>query len=142
VPKFWKSKEFEEAQRVWEAKLKESGFKDIEKRLPTGTEQRALNPANRDRQEAEAEYYRLISLKVSEEELFENEMDRLIMERIAEGKKITEISAELKAKLPPGKQRSRHNRRTIRYIRRRYENKWGIRSWKPEQMRPRKPPTK
>ena len=66
---------------------------------------------------------------------FEDEADRLIMEWTAEGREIKEISIELK-KL--GMRKSYRN--TIRFVRRRYEDKWGIREWKPEEMVSRKTP--
>lgn len=153
MPKFWKSKEFEAKQKEWDRKLEESGFsdaeisKDGERFLKVRTSEimqrgRLFNAFTGISRESSEEYFRILSQKISQEAAFEDELDRLIMERTAEGKTIKEISNELKKMLIPGQTRNKHDRNTIRYIRRRYENKWGIRIWTPFQMMSRKPHTR
>lgn len=87
-------------------------------------------------------YYQMLSENLHTEKHFDDEFDRVIMEMTADAKSIKEISAVLKKMVPEGKQRGKFNRRTIRYVRRRYEKKWGVREWKPEQMTSSKPRTK
>ncbi len=87
--------------------------------------------------ESKRRYFELIAQFFSDERWFEDDSDRLIMQRTSEGWTIAEISKELRSL---GK--FKFNRDTIRYIRRRYENKWGVRHWKPEQMVSRKVPTR
>lgn len=149
MPKFWKSKEFNALRIEWNKKLEASDFKDAEKDInytrflkdPTAGNGGWLHhhlSANVFVREEKETYYRILSQKFQEEKNFEDEEDRLIMELTVDGKTITEISSIIKARLSDGRKRSKHNRDTIRYIRRRYENKWGIRCWKPEQMTSRK----
>jgi hypothetical protein len=144
MEKFWKSKEFEALQREWDLKLLEDGFEDAERRVngdvllwkPADRACQDVNAAHVVR-EGRLEYFTLISQAASEETGYEDYSDQLIMERTGEGRNSREISEEL-ATLGMWKS----NRNTIRHVRRRYENKWGIRSWKPEQMTPKKPPIK
>lgn len=150
MPKFWKSREFKNLQKEWEEKLKTSGLEDAEKEV--GGERvlrQSADYAFRRKEtteivrDAKQEYFSLLSEWLHKEKNFEGEIkaqpvltglpcekvssDRLIMERTAEGKSIQEISRELKAL-----GMEKHNRDTIRYVRRRYENKWGIKCWKRE----------
>lgn len=150
MQKFWTSKEFKEKSQIWEKKLNESGFIDAEQ---GDFDRRILKESSMDpfikkdeknclkteiTEQAKYAYFQILSEWVHKERFFDDELDRLIMERTAEGKTIKEISAELKSLLMDGKKRSKFNRDTIRYVRRRYENKWGIRAWKPEEMTSRK----
>lgn len=146
MPKYWKSKRFEELNEEWNKKLKESGFKDIEKQAGSNTfidYQYVYKHCRGVAKEIRTQYFLSLSHCVQEEKSFEDHLDQLIMERTAEGVSIKEISDELRNKPMDGRLRSKHNRNTIRYVRRRYENKWGLRIWKPEQMvsRKKKPPT-
>lgn len=119
-------------------KLKESGFEDIEVRVGNkdalkqrsgySYRKRGANISDIIR-ESKLTYFTLLAEYAARERHFEDESDRLIMTRTAEGKSIGEISKELKDLGRP-----KYNRDTIRYIRRRYEHKWGIRTWKPEEM--------
>jgi hypothetical protein len=126
-------------QKKWDRILAETGFEDIEKEI--GGERvlkqsadyafrRAEHTATY--REAKLDYFCLISAKLHTTQ-FDDSSDRLIMERTAEGRSIQEISAELK-----DLGWRKHNRDTIRYIRRRYEARWGIRSWKEEECVSRK----
>ena len=156
MAKFWRTNEFKNLQSEWEEKLKESGFEDAEKEVGGDRvlKQRAdyayRSSADATR-EAKEEYFQLLSSWVRIETQFDGEKffqlflplpgvdplelkrtlspDRLIMEMTAQGKNIQEISRELKRR-----GMEKHNRDTIRYIRRRYEDRWGIRRWTREQM--------
>lgn len=152
--RFRKSSEFQKLKSDWDKKLKDSGFVDAERevdgfvKLKVATSDTGRfgdifrHSKDKVKREAQQEYFHLLSQAVSRATDFEDDSDRLIMERTAEGKTIREISIELRSLLPEDRQRSKHNRDTIRYVRRRYENKWGVKSWKPEQMTSRKAPIK
>lgn len=140
----WRSKEFEALQKEWDERLKETGFEDIEKNI--GGERvlkQSSDYAYRRKEhtqvyrENKLSYFMLLAEFLAKERNFDDESDRLIMMRTSDGWTIQEISQELKSL---GK--NKFNRDTIRYIRRRYENRWGIRAWKPEQMVSRKVPIK
>jgi hypothetical protein len=145
VVKFWKSPQFEVLEEEWDQKLEDSGFEDQEKKvngeralkIPTSCLGRTGGVFRHNRSEvkrnSKIEYFALISEWVQRETDYEDESDRLIMERTAEGKRIREISEELQ-KLGMRK----HNRITIRFIRRRYEDRWGIKKWRPVDMVSRK----
>lgn len=148
MARFWKSKAFQELKEEWDEKLKETGFEDAEKEVDGKTVLKrssyfiSSRGKSRDNmKEAEREYCQLLEYLVSREENFEDRLDKIIMERTAEGKSIREISDELKdqpkIKLK-NKMGNKSDRNTIAYVRRRYENKWGIKYWKPEQMVSRK----
>lgn len=140
MAKFWKSTQFEELKGEWDRRLRESGFEDAEKEV--GGERVLKSPSayayrNKDRnhlKQADLEYCQMVMECISREENFKDDLDRIIMERTADGKSIAEISRELKTMLPKDRVRSKHGRWAIRYVRRRYEHKWGIRTWKPEEM--------
>lgn len=146
MQKFYKTKQFNELKQAWDKILENSGFVDIEKEkngervLKTcsmsifyrrGPKNIEITDLIKDHRQS---YYQLLAEHVAKELAFEDESDRIIMQRTSEGYKISEISLELKAL-----NKAKFNRDTIRYVRRRYENKWGIKNWKPEQMVSRKP---
>lgn len=154
MAKFWTSKAFKELNRDWDRRLANAGFEDAEE---YGTSKRFLKEYSNDRflrrgrggqektkltVEASYRYFQAITEFVAKEEEFSDEFDKLIMERTGEGKKIREISEELKNLLPLDRKRSKYDRNTIRYVRRRYEHKWGLKTWKAEQMVSRKVRTK
>lgn len=142
--KYWGSEDFLRLKAEWDQKLKDSGFSDIEKEVDGDL---VLKKPSADdgkfagifkfkaavQIQGRAEYFYRLYQKYSQEQAFEDESDQLIMQRTMEGIAIQTISRELQ-KL--GKRK--FNRDTIRYIRRRYEHKWGIRIWTPEQMVSRK----
>lgn len=143
MAEFWKIKKLDDKlKKEWEKKLKDSGFNDAEKEI-NGERVLIENTTANSKfgilanyklaaevvRENKAEYFRVLYQKFSEEKSFEDSEDRLIMERTAEGRTIKEISDELKEKLSNNRVRSKFNRNTIRYVRRRYENKWGIKKW-------------
>lgn len=155
MAKFWNNPRFEALNRKWNERLKDSGFKDAEKgtveerRLKTAAMDPFYKKSRRGREalcisqlkmDTDLLYIEALLEGIRTEPHFTDEFDRLIMEKTAECRSIKEISDELKSLLPKGRQRSKHNRHTIRYIRRRYEHKWGIRYWRPDQMMPKKAP--
>lgn len=150
MAKFWRSPQFVSLKEEWDKKLAATGFEDAEKEI---NGELALKRVSLSEGKwggvyrhahglkgihEKADYFRVLSQKFLQEEQFDDDLDRLIMERTMEGKSIKEISDELKGMLSPGQTRSKHNRDTIRYIRRRYENKWGIRIWSQFNMQSRK----
>lgn len=122
--KFWKTKTFLTLQREWDQKLKASGFEDAEKSIG-GTarlKQRASNSyrgAIQVLREAKLEYYRSLTYHFHETE-FSDEVERLIMERRAEGVLIKSICEQLRS------MGERCHRETVRHIIRKYEIKWGM----------------
>ncbi len=142
------SGEFKQLQKEWNKRLEESGFEDAEKDV--GGERALKLPSNcvyrqeTDEvvRESKLSYFMLLAQKFAEEKEFSDEWDRKIMERTAEGWSIKEISEELRGLVPTDRERTKHNRDTIRYVRRRYEHKWGIKVWLPHQMQSRKAPTR
>lgn len=136
MAKFWRTPDFQELNKQWNEKLKKSGFDDAEEEV--GGEkllkQRASYAYRRRETTAvqrqnKLEYFMLIAQFIEREKGFEDESDKLIMQRTAEGLSIREISEELQRLKKP-----KFNRDTIRYIRRRYEHRWGIRFWSKEAM--------
>lgn len=117
----YSSKAFKQLQSIYEEKLKESGFNDIE------TKERRLkqNSANvfrglhSNEANARLEYFLSVSTKCNET-LFGNFVDRFIMEAYAEGFKIVEIRSKL---LKAGIKRSRY---WIHLIVREYIKAWGL----------------
>jgi hypothetical protein len=139
--KVWRLSEFRDLKQEWEERLFYDGFVDIEvekngtrqlkKFADAPTHDAKMTP---EQAEIRADYFSKIEQFVAKETGFEDESDRLIMERTAAGCLIWEISKELREK-----NLKKSNRDTIRYIRRRYEMRWGIRHWRPEEMVSRKP---
>lgn len=143
-PKFWRTREFDSLNKEWSSILKNEGFKDCEKELHGERVLRRYadydyrhNKTPKEMVEERAAYYLLLYQMALGEAHFADDSDRLIMLRTSEGKSIREISLELQSMGKP-----KHNRDTIRYIRRRYEHKWGIRIWLPAQMVSRRPPSR
>lgn len=127
-------------QKEWYKKLKNSGFQDIEKEIKGECVLKSQSTCegkyagiyrfmSQVEREAKEDYFRILFQKASQEQNFLDDSDKLIMERTAEGKNIREISEELiERKL------HKYDRHTILYVRRRYENKWGIKKWTKQQM--------
>ncbi len=137
--KYWTTKTFRQLRDKWYLKLDTSGFKDQEKVI-AGEPQLSQYASNAYRQasdvvrDAKLRYYELMAQLMNDNKP-DDEVDLIVMTKWIEGNKIKDISAELKRK---GK---RCHRQTIRYIIRKYENRWEVKKWKPEQMRS-SPPTK
>lgn len=142
--------EFEELKSEWYKKLEETGFIDIEyERPPQPSEQAfmvygdgkrhliqtetacmrrwlSLNSLKRTTSE---EYFRTLSqVAMDENTSYRNSTDRHILQRYSEGAKIVVIMQELEER---GTSRRRNS---IRFIIRRYEFIWGIRSWTKKQL--------
>lgn len=144
MAKFWERPEFKSLEREWNMRLLASGFEDAEKVV--GGERQLKQSAEYAYRRAETveiiretklAYFTLLAQRIADERCFEDASDRLIMELTAEGATIRAISQELKRLGMP-----KSNRDTIRYVRRRYEDRWGIRKWNPRDMVSRKAPTR
>lgn len=129
---FWKTEHFKKLQQAWYQRLERDGFQDAEEIV--GDElvlrQRAAHPYRNDddlMREVKEDYYRILSQKV-QGVVFRSEVDRLILTRYCEGKKIKLICEELRAKGTP---RFRH---AIRFTVRKYEALWGLRHYTPRQL--------
>lgn len=142
--KFWKTSNFKVLAQEWETRLKESGFVDAEKTL--GADRILKKSANYAFRRAETTdiiretklaYFLALARHITNERHFSDKSDRFIMEKTAEGWTIKEISFAMQSL---GLRKS--NRDTIRYIRRRYEHRWRMREWTPQQMVSRKPKSK
>jgi hypothetical protein len=145
MQKFYRAKSFHELKAHWDNVLKEDGFKDIEKEIAGTTVLKTCSMSVFYRRgeknieitelvkENRTIYYQILTESIAKEQHFDDESDRLIMERTAEGFKISDISLELKSL-----GRTKFNRDTIRYIRRRYEHRWKIRQWSQMDMVSRK----
>ena len=125
-------KKLKKLKAEWDQKLKDDGFKDIEQTIGNQRvlSQRASNAyrqATTIEREAKQEYYRLLT-QYTAQESFDNEADKIIMERRSNGTAIVDISKELKRLGFPC------HKQTIRYHIRRYENHWGIKKWLPHQL--------
>lgn len=126
--KFWQTQAFKDLEQKWYGKLEEKGFKDEEKTIRGDRvlRQRASNSyrgASQVEREAKLRYYEILQCYAGRE-IFENSVDKLVMERRSNGIKIKDISEELRNK------KEKCHRETIRFIIRRYEIKWGLRKSK------------
>lgn len=122
--KFYQTNKFKELQRVWERKLAEAKFNDVEININGRRylRQRANNSYRAQVQimrESKQLYYNLLGQHFHEEE-FTDQVHKMIMERRSNGVKIKAISGELRA------MGERCHRETIRHIIRFYEVKWKI----------------
>jgi uncharacterized protein Smg (DUF494 family) len=144
MQKFWKTKQFQAINKNWNSKLSESGFKDaeIEKhgefylKKHSHCDNRHHENVAIVRENKQA-YFHILDEYIQKETDFPDESDRLIMELTAQGFHICEISETLRSLFL-----KKNHRNTIRFIRRRYEHKWGIKTWKPEDMVSRRVPIK
>jgi len=144
MSKFWKSRQFKEIAADWDKKLQATGFVDAEKEW-NGRRvlKQTADYAYRRREttelirETKLNYFLALASHITKERHFADKSDRFIMEKTADGWTIQEISLAMQSL---GMRKS--NRDTIRYIRRRYEHKWRIREWTPQEMVSRKPKLK
>jgi hypothetical protein len=126
--------EFLKLQKEWYRKVQESGFHDIE--CFEGDELVLSRPSPSDyfrassfEREMREQYYLAICHAVhAEDTVFKNDVHRYVMQRHAEGAKAKTISEELEAK---GHIRHRHS---IRFIVRKYEMAWGLRTYDHKQI--------
>lgn len=126
--------EFRKLQQSWYKILSESGFKDIEElrgddlvlKHTASFCYRASDELSRGIKE---EYFRTLSQNALDEEtVYRNEIDKHILIRYSEGARIKTITEEL---LLLGFSR---DRKSIKFIIRRYENAWGIKHYQPHQL--------
>jgi hypothetical protein len=133
--KYHQTSQFKKLRDQWYRKLAKSGFEDIEKLGHTSTEPVLITCTKISSmtlaKEVAQEYYVLITHRVSSEK-FDCPEDEIVMRRISNGIRIKVISEELKSL------GYKNERKTIRYIIRKYEQRWGIKKWKPEQLTYRK----
>lgn len=121
-----------ELKKEWDKKLKDSGFKDIEVEVNGNRclRQRAipsLSKAARETFKQKAEYYLTISKKFVRQK-FPNDLELMVMNHHADGKKIKEIQELL---LDYG---FKKHRTTITFIIRRWQKRWRLKNWTPKQM--------
>lgn len=129
----WQTKQFKDLQAIWYEKLSANGFVDIEhvvgddqELIQSATYPYRYNPSVIERQNKQV-YFEQLSKHV-QEQVFSNEIDKLILSKRADGCQIKEI---VDALIKVGYRRTRE---TVRFTIRRYENSWGIRSWTPKQL--------
>ena len=132
MAEFWRTKQFRVILKTWNQKLEKSGFSDAEIELKgdRSLKQKATNAyrqAPNLERESRLEYYCFVG-HLAQNAVFPNELEKIIMLKHSEGATIKEIVNELK------KAGASRDRRTIRFIIRRYQAKWGIRHWTPKQM--------
>lgn len=130
---FWKSPNFKALRDIWYERLKDEGFQDAEKDTGGRMElkQRASAPYRHIKapidQATKEQYYIVVAQCVHETE-FRNEVDRCILTLHASGWKVCKIIDHLE------EMGITRNRNTIRYLIRRFEAKWGIRSYNRKQL--------
>jgi len=132
MEQFWKKKGFKNLARSWNKILAESGFDDAEVELKDdrALKQRASNSyrqASQLERESKFEYYTFLG-HLAFNTVFPTELERLVMTRHSEGATIKEIVEEINLR---GISR---DRKTIRYIIRRWQMKWGVKTWTLRQM--------
>lgn len=138
--RYWQTKKFSLIEHKWYEKLKKQGFIDEEKRL--GAErvliQRSSNAyrqSPRVVKENKESYFDLVMQGLHKFEC-DNPIDQIIMNQRSLGISIQEISAYLKKKKQKHQNHSYSHRNVIRYVIRKYENRWGIIRWTPKQLDP------
>lgn len=131
---YWKTKKFKDLQGEWYEKLKSFGFKDLEYQS-NDTIIGFKSDESDVQREAKREYYSALAQYIKEyAPEFDDSIDYFVMYKFSIGYKNVQIRKELSAMGI-----SRH-KKTIMYIRRKYESRWGLREWKPEQLRSRRMP--
>jgi hypothetical protein len=132
---FWRTPQFLSLQEEWYSKLKDDGFNDIEQTIGIDNfilikhSSNAYQNTTDKHVRLNKEQYFLLLTECVNNNTCDNDVDTLIMTKRADGVQINAISNELKAlQLTPS------HRETIRVIIRKYENRWGIRSWQPQQL--------
>lgn len=116
----------------WNKKLRDSGFIDIEKvigkeRVLIQHASNSYRQADKLSRESKSEYYSLISEHLNKT-FFDNNIDEKVMRLLSEGYKISEIVKKINTN------GMYIHRQTVRFIIRRYENKWNIKRWNAKQM--------
>jgi hypothetical protein len=132
MAEFWRKKEFKKLSKIWNKKLAEVGFEDaeIELKEDRALKQRASNSyrqASQLERESRLEYYSLLG-SLTNNTKFQDFIDKTVMMGHSEGKTIKEIVNDLEHW---GISR---DRKTVRYIIRRWQMRWGIKHWNLKQM--------
>jgi hypothetical protein len=134
---YWHTDKFLRLQKKWDKKLAKSGFVDAERRTEVdsvlkSTSCNMVEPSDRGSTqsvgvEAKRAYFELLADHVLSFE-WTDRADELIMRRTSEGMRIVNVSKELK------RLHLKCERKTIRYVIRKYESLWKIRKWTPAQL--------
>lgn len=128
------AKELLKLQKHWYELLASSGYDDIEHFVKDRLELKKsvmypFKHTDFERMLIQEEYFRLLGIKVNDEDTyFKSEVDRYILTRHAEGIKSNVIAFELQERGTP------KHRHSIRFIIRRYEFQWGIKSYNLRQL--------
>lgn len=130
--RFWQKPEFKALQRDWYNKLEELGHIDEEWLLENGELHLKANPVSRGRLTSlqiknGLNYFTALWEKIGAE-LFESDVDRIILELYGGGARIKEIEEYL------ANRDQRRARNTIRFIIRKYEHKWEIKQYTRKQL--------
>jgi hypothetical protein len=132
MPKYWQTKGFKNLEAIWELKLAESGFNDAETTIKNNRvlKQNSSNCYRQAPQVVRENKERYFSMLTHCMEYMppKDRVDRLVMHYLSLGSKIREICEMIRSVGGP------NHRQTIRFIIRRYEQAWGIRSWAPEKL--------
>lgn len=123
--------------KVWNQKLEDSGFEDAEIELKTERrlKQKASNvyrQAHPLEREIKLEYFLRLGF-LAHNANYPNDLEKIIMVNYSEGASIKKIIEEI------NKNGYSRDRRTIRFIIRRWQTKWKIKIWSPSQMNLKKP---
>lgn len=138
--KFYETPRFKELEEFWKKRLQDSGFQDIEK--GQALKQRASNAYRHAAIvviEARQTYFDLLTKQVREEK-FQCDLYRTIMEMWASGKTRMQILEAIKGGASQGREDRFYE--TIRFIIRRFEYKWNIKTYTAKQMKLKKLPTR
>ena len=125
--KYWETDEFKALQSDWYARLESSGFKDEESYYLKRTQFRLDDNKDPIRRKAKEEYFHVL-FEIAMEAEYKSETDFLVLTWHAVGWKIKEIVEELE------RRGLRRCRTAVRFIIRRYEMKWGIRTYSRQQL--------
>jgi hypothetical protein len=131
--KYWETTEFKSLSKKWEKKIEESGLVDVEVSIGDSRELKqnssnVFRQMDQVRREAKENYFKRLSECIQTAD-FDCYIDMVVMHQKAQGAKIIEICVEL------AKQGHSRYRRTVRLIVRKYEDRWGIRHWTPDQLK-------
>lgn len=128
----WKSTEFKSLQKDWYKALADEGFVDAEELI--GEElvlrQTAAHPYQglpEVVRQSKEDYFRLLA-QHTQKEVFKRSVDRWILALRSQGHQIKTICAYLIV------MDMARERKTVRFIIRKYEMKWGIREYTPKQL--------
>lgn len=132
MEQFWRTRHFKVLAKVWDFKLEQSGLRDCEidlknERVLKQRSSSSYGKADGFERESRLEYYCFLGYLVHNTK-FETELERLVLTKHAEGSTIKEIVEAINVL---GINR---DRRTIRFIIRRWQTKWGLKSWTLQQM--------